>query len=222
MALPTYYNILDTARGDFVLNAAALAAIQGGSPTPVVATVSTTNPSTTRAGYDQAVLSYPGAVTVGSGSGSVVGQRGEVNLGNAATVLGAGYYYGMQGKVTAVSGATIGAGAHAFGLVGQFDLSVGHVTGDPQISAIWGDMGATGPSNGWGANSSLISAQNTTAFATNSQIYTYGAAAYFHTISSNGGAFVGTGHATPSGTMKTLKVNIDGTDLYILAAAVWS
>ena len=182
----------------------------------------TTNPATTRDIYGKLTLSFPGAVTVGSGSGSAVGTRGEVAVGNAASVLGAGYYYGSQGKITAVTGSTVGAGAHAFGVVGQFDLSTAAVSGDPQISPIWGDMGATSPASGWGANSSLLSSQNTTVAATNSHLYTYGKAGYYASIQSNGGAFVTTGAATPSGTLKKLKVNIDGVDLYILAAAVWS
>jgi hypothetical protein len=184
--------------------------------------LATTNPATTRDIYGKLTLSYAGAVTVGSGSGSAVGSRGEVAVGNAATVLGAGYYYGTQGKVTAVTGATVGAGAHAFGVVGQFDLSTAVVSGNPQISPIWGDMGATSPSSGWGSSSSLLSSQNTTVAPTNSHLYTYGKAAYYAEIQSNGGAFVTTGAATPSGTLKKLKVNIDGVDLYILAAAVWS
>ena len=232
MSLPTQYTFWDTSRGDVLFNAAAIAAILGGSPVALVGTTITatgdvavtksatvTAPSTDRLIYGKLSATYAGAVTT---SGNLCGVRGEFALGNAATVLGVGYYYGTQGKVTAVTGATIGAGAHAFGLVGQFDMSLGHVTGDPQISPIWGDMGATGPSNGWGVNSSLISSQNTTAFPTQSHIYTYGAAAYYATISSNGGAFLSTGAATPSGAMKKLKVSIDGVDYYILAAATWS
>ena len=201
---------------------AAIAAAPASSPQKNAGTVSTTNPSTTREIWGQLTLNYAGAVTVGSGSGSAVGVRGEVTLGNAATVLGASYVYGVQGKVDAVTGATGGAGAHIFGVVGQFDFSLGHITGNPQISPIWGDMGATSPSDGWGTNSSLLSGQNTTAAPTNSHLYTYGAASYLWSISSNSGAFVTTGAATPSGTMKKLKVNIDGTDLYVLAAATWS
>jgi hypothetical protein len=182
----------------------------------------TANPSTTRDIYGKVSLSYPGTVTVGGGTGSIVGTRGEVAVANAATVLDGGYYYGAQGKITAVTGATVGAGSHAFGVMGQFDLSLATVSGNPQISPIWGDMGATSPASGWGNASSLLSSQNTTAAATNSHLYTYGKAAYYADIQSNGGAFVSTGAATPSGTLKKLKVNIDGVDLYILAAAVWS
>jgi len=223
MGLPTYYNLLDTARGDFVLNAAALAAIMGGSPTAIVDTIPSTNPATTRVGYNQAVLSYAGAVTAGNGSGSIVGTRGEINVGNAATVLGAGYYFGTQGKVTSVASGTVGAGARAFGLVGQFDLSLGSVTGNPQISAVWGDMGATSPGSGWGTSSSILSGQNTTAAAVNSHTYTYGKATYWTEIEQNGSTFyraAGTsggsaGDAAHCAAQKVLTCYIEGAAAYI-------
>ena len=192
------------------------------------ALVSTTAPSTYRNVIGKTSATFAGAVTVDGGNGSLVGTRGEFAVGNAATVLGAGYYYGTQGKLTAVAGATVGAGAHVFGLVGQFDLSLGHVTGDPQISAVWGDMGATAPTDGWGANSSLLSGQNTTLKKTNSHIYTYGMADYWTDIESNAGAGASsivastTGALTPTGAAVKLKVRINGADYYILAAAGYS
>lgn len=186
--------------------------------------ITTTNPATFRDVVGKTSATFAGAVTAGSGNGSLVGTRGEFAAGNAATVLGAGYYYGAQGKVTEVTGATIGAGAHAFGVVGQFDLSLGHVSGDPQISAVWGDMGATASADGWGVNSSILSGQNTTASAVNSHLYTYGKASYWNVIASNSSACVAsaTGGLTPSGNAVKLKVNVDGADYYVLAAATYS
>lgn len=186
--------------------------------------LTTASPATTRDIYGTVNANYAGAITVGGGSGSLVGTRGLVHIGNAAGVLGAGYYYGAQGKVDSVAGGTIGSGAHAFGVVGQFDMSAGVISGDPQISAIWGDMGATSPASGWGANSSILSGQNTTAAAVNSHVYTYGKAAYWQVIASNGGAFVAdaTGALTPSGNAVKLKVNVNGADYWVLAAATYS
>jgi hypothetical protein len=160
--------------------------------------VSTTTSATVRAAYSKLTADYAGAVT--TNGDNLCALRGEIALGNAATVLGSGYYYGAQGKVTAVSGATVGAGAHAFGLVGQLDLSIGHVTGDPQISAVWGDMGATGPSDGWGTASSILSGQNTTAFAVNSLLYLYGKATYAVDFNSNGSGIIAAAGASNAGS----------------------
>ena len=201
------FNILDTAVGDRVLNAAAIAAIMAASPTAVAAHVSTTAPSTTRIAYNEAIVDYAGAVSVGGGNGSIVGDRGEVNVGNAATVLGAGYYYGTQGKVTAVTGATIGAGARAFGVTGQFDLSLGVVSGNPQLSAVWGDMGATSPASGWGTASSILSGQNTTAAAVNSLLYLYGKATYAVEFDSNGSGVLATAGASNAGSSTHCNAN---------------
>lgn len=151
--------------------------------------VTSQTPPTTRQIIGSLLADYQGVVTVGGGSGSLVGVRGEMQVA-AGTTLGPGYYYGAQGKIDGKG--TIGAGAWAVGILGQFDLSQATVSGNPSLAAVWADMGATAPTSGWGSNSAIIRGYNTTADAVEEQLHLYGKATYFANIDDNnhGSGFV--------------------------------
>ena len=176
--------------------------------------VSTTNPSTVRQVYGKLTLNYAGNVTVGGGTGSVAGVRGEIS-GATGTTLKDGFYYGAQGKFT-LGGSTIQetSAARYAGVLAQLDVSSGAMTSG-QLSALWADMGSTA-AGAFAPETNVIRAQNTTAQAVNAILYGYGKATYGLDLSDNGGGWLSTtGTAGATATKGWLKVNINGATRYI-------
>lgn len=117
------FNLLDTAVGDRVLNAAAIAAIMaaGSSAIALAAAVPSVTPPTTRL-FDSELTLSGASVAVNPSNGSIVGVKGGVVT---AAHLTAGYFYGAEGKVTASGNVDIGSG-YLVGAIGQ--LNVGGAT----------------------------------------------------------------------------------------------
>jgi hypothetical protein len=116
-----------TSIGDYVLNAAALAAIQGANPTPVTVTVAGATPAQTHGADTELVVSAASVAVVGNGN--LAANRGALTMQGAT----AGYFYGSEGKVTASGTVAIGSG-YLVGALGQINLSGatitnGHVAG---------------------------------------------------------------------------------------------
>ena len=193
----------------------AIAALGGtGFTNPIVdtGTLATTNPATQRQVYGKILLDYAGNVTIGSGTGSVVGVRGEVS-GATGTTLKDGFYYGAQGKFT-LGGSTIQetSAARYCGVLAQLDVSSGTMTSG-QLSALWADMGATA-AGAFASETNIIRASNTTAQSVNAILYGYGKATFALDLSDNSSGWI---YATGTATTNAggIKVNINGAIRYI-------
>ena len=75
-------------------------------------------PPTTRVIYGKATVT--GAITASAGNNSIVGVRGEVNVGNYA--VAAGFFYGAQGKLI-TAGQLNNGSAFNCGVLAQLDVS---------------------------------------------------------------------------------------------------
>lgn len=180
----------------------------------VVQTLTTTNPSTTRAVYGKVALTYAGNVTIASGSGYVAGTRGEINVA-AGTTAKDGFYYGSQGKIIVAGTINQTSATRVAGVIGQLDLSAATVTAG-QVSAGWFDMGATGPSGGFDAETNVVRATNTTSQSVNAILYGYGKASYGMDLSDNSSSWLSTtGTAGTTAAKGWIKVNINGSTRYI-------
>jgi len=221
------FNLLDTLVGDRVLNAAAIAGLLAGTPQALsgttlgltddqtsAKTLSTTNPATDRLIYGKLSFTYAGNVTVGSGTGSVAGVRGEV-AGHSGTTLKDGFYYGVQGKFT-LGGSTIQetSAARFCAVLAQTDVSSGTMTSG-QLSALWADMGASA-AGAFAPETNVIRASNTTAQSCNAILYGYGKASFGFDLSDNSGGWLSTTGSAGTTTAKGwIKVNINGSTRYI-------
>ena len=153
-------------------------------------------------------------------SGNLVGLRGVVNTVGAS----GGFLYGTQGKV--IDTGTLSGSSWTAGLFGQLDISAATVNAG-QMAPIWGDYGSTSGTLTDRTGMYGIAMTNTTAAVLASQLYLYGGATVLMSLQTNvggvGATYVATPTgATPSGALRTLAVNIDGTVYHILAAAVYS
>lgn len=164
---------------------------------------------------NELTLGYAGSTTIGSGSASVAAVRGAVTQAAGNTLTG-GYQYGVQGKIVSSGTLNNGSGFNA-GVFGQVDTSNAafvHTSG--YLAPIMGDFGATSIMSS-DANANMISVLNTTNCVINSGLQFIGNATYAFDLSDlafGGKHFIITA-AVGGSQSKKLKVNIDGTAMYI-------
>ena len=151
-------------------------------------------------------------------SGNLVGVRGAVTVPTGKTVSG-GFLYGLQGKM--IVAGTISGSAWCPAIFGQLDISAATLGGG-QIACLWGDAGATGPSETV-ANFNMIRLTNTTATTANAMISTYGKASFWMDGQLNGSAWYATsgtssgsaGDTSKCNAPKVLKGQMDGVPIFI-------
>jgi len=86
-----------------------------------------------------------------------------------------------------------------------------------QVSGLWADIQMTSPTLTSHAEVNAVRATNSGSLNINALFMGYGKADYAMSFGEPTASFISTGAATPSSTMKKIKVNIGGTDLYILS-----
>lgn len=119
MSVNPNFNLLDTALGDRVLNAAAIAAIQAASQAPVTVAITSATPASTHIQDVEITLSAATVAVVGNSN--IVPNRGNITV-NSGTTLNSGYFYGAEGKVTCAGTVVLGSD-YLCGLIGQLNLS---------------------------------------------------------------------------------------------------
>ncbi len=187
--------------------------INNGTAQSVAATTSSATPGTIRA-FKGAMTGTATTMT----TGNLVGVRGEVDCKSAS----GGFLYGVQGKV--IPTGTLSGSAWTAGVFGQFDLSAATVNAG-QCSAIWGDWGATGATATDLTGCRGVAFTNTTSNVLNAQDYRYGNATYLLELAGAGGtlnyyAAAGTasgsaGNSTHCAAQQVIKVEINGSPVYI-------
>ncbi len=187
---------------------------------PVSKTITSATPATERLIHGALTITPTTTFAVAAG-GSLAGVRGEITV-SANKSFTDGFLYGSQGKVTLNGTIAEVAAARIAGVLGQLDLAAGTVTLG-QLSAVWADIQGDPTLT---VNDQLYGLRVTNSMSNLKKCQAlalfYGMADYLFEVGEPQASIVSTGLATPSGTMKKLKVNIGGTDLYILAAATWS
>ena len=191
-----------------------LSKIQGSSQSITSAT-----PSTTRV-VDSEVDLTPATTMAIAAGGSITPFRGAVTLSTGKT-LTEGFIYGVQGKSIVNGTVAEGSAARVVGVLGQVDMASGTLTAG-QVSGLWADIQMTSPTLTSHAELNALRVTNSGSSNVNALAFFYGKSDYLFQIGEPSASFVSTGAATPSGTMKKLKVSVGGTDLYILCAATFS
>ncbi len=130
----------------------------------------------------------------------------------SGTVTGGAFVSGIRAGLT-LSGTQNSADSRVNALFAKIDASAGTATAG-YLDAIWADMGATGPSGGWGTNSNCIRCTNTTSGTINSIFYGYGKATFGMDMSDNGAGWVATA-GTASTAAGGIKINANGNVRYI-------
>jgi hypothetical protein len=181
--------------------------------------ITSATPSTTRQIDSEMTLTPTTTMSV-TGGGSLAGVRGGVTI-SATKTFADGFVYGSQGKVTLNGTFAESSAGRLVGALGQVDLASGVVTSG-QVSGLWSDIQMTSPTLTSHAEINSLRVTNSGGSNINALIFGYGKADYFMQLGEPTASFISAGAATPSSTMKKIKVNIGGTDLYILAAATWS
>jgi hypothetical protein len=148
-------------------------------------------------------------------TGNLVGNRGVVSVVGAS----GGFLYGQQGKV--FSTGTLSGSVWVAPVFGQFDISAATING-AQLAPVWADYGTTSGTITNASGMRMFAGTNTTAATLNAMDYRYGKASALFELAGDGGSYITTGDATPSGDLKKIAITIDGVVHYILAAAVWS
>ncbi len=174
--------------------------------------------STTRQLDSEATFTPTSSFSI-SGGGSFAAIRGGLTV-SASKSFTDGFLYGAQGKVTLNGIIAEVSAARIAGALGQVDLASGTVTAG-QVSGVWADLQGS-PTLTVPDQVFPLRVTNSMSVNAYAMAFFYGKASYFMEVGEPSPSFVSSGAATPSGTMKKLKVNIGGSDLYILAAATWS
>ena len=176
--------------------------------------IASATPATQRIVYGLASLTAS-SISVGGGSGSIVGVRGEVDLGATSTIM-AGFLYGVQGKAIIKGTLANGSGFNA-GVFGQLDVSAStfvHTSG--YLAPIMGDFGSTAHL-ATDSLANMVSLLNTTNCIINAGVQFIGNATYAFDLSDlayGGKHFITTGASGGTNT-KCLIVNIDGSPMKI-------
>lgn len=138
----------------------------------------------------------------------------------SGTVTGAGFIGGTVGKLAFGAAATVSAGAEMFGIMAQLDLSALPATSSitsGQISTLWVDAGATGPT-GTMTQLNMIRITNTTATIANSMIYFEGYATNLFNFYNVGTAVNWYAATATGGATRKAKLTVlcpDGTTGYM-------
>ena len=181
--------------------------------------ITSATPSTTRT-LDSEVDITPATTMAITAGGSITPIRGAVTI-TAAKSFTEGFLYGVQGKSIVNGTIAEGSAARVVGVLGQVDMASGTLTAG-QVSGLWADIQMTSPTLTSHAELNALRVTNSGGSNINALGFFYGKSDYLFQIGEPTASFVSTGAATPSGTMKKLKVNVGGTDLYILCAATFS
>ena len=170
--------------------------------------------------YSKITLTPPTVVTAANGLNAI---RGEVNLTTGKT-LGSGaasYVTGVYGRGNIAGTVDIGSGDLA-AVYGKFDLNGGVLTSG-HIAPVQANIVNPGASAAT-VGVSLFYGESASGTPIGNGIELYMAASYLMKLSNvSSSAYISTAAGNGGGgTLKKLKVSVDGTDLYLLAAATWT